>query len=89
MSKKLEQLRQRLIETEAAMVRELEKKWPKGSEIAFFIMHGQKKPSTGTVTAHQATIYGGTVTVQHHQAKPRSRYRLRTVYVREIQEAKK
>lgn len=61
-----------------AAASELLRLYPTGSEVRFFIMHGQRNASTGTVygVGHDA----GYLRVKHHEAKPRSRYAVREVH---------
>jgi len=63
------------------MIAELAKYYPIDSDIAFFIMHGQVNPSTGTVVGYNSDGY---IRVRHHQAKERSRYGCRSVHHRDI-----
>lgn len=56
--------------------------WPVGTEIHFVLMHGQRNPSTGTV--HGPGWREGYVRVQHHQAKPNSRYAYRDVHYSDV-----
>lgn len=62
----------------------LAKRIPVGAIVEFKIMHGQKKPSTGKVVGHQATLLGGVMIVLHDQAKAGSRYSRRRVGVEQI-----
>lgn len=78
---KLVKLTEQMRNIEAEMRSEMEKLWPRGLEVSFFIMSGQRTPSTGTVTGHKANSHSGIVTVLHHQAKAQSRYRYRDVPV--------
>lgn len=73
----LKELTQKLIEAETAQRAALEKIYPKGSRVWFNIQHGQVNPSSGTVTGHEPSRWGGSVVVLHSEAKPRSRYRYR------------
>lgn len=58
---------------------ELLRMYPKGSEISFTITSGQRNASTGTVIG-LGWGQPGYVRVEHHQAKPNSRYAYRDVH---------
>ena len=88
MSEKLKNLTKKLKNLEAEICQEIEKLHPPGSEISFFIMQGQKVPSTGIVGKARADIHGGYVSVHHLQAKKNSRYSVRRVSVKSILKAK-
>ena len=60
---------------------ELERVFPTGCEVNFFIRHGQHNPSSGTVVGNN---YDGYLRVSHHQAKEHSRYRIRDVHFRYV-----
>lgn len=62
-----------------AQVKRLKQLYPLGTRWAFYIMYGQKNPSTGEVTGYVPTVYGGYVIFDHDQAKDGSRYRCREV----------
>lgn len=72
----------KLEEAENKMLAALRHAYPEGSDIEFFIMHGQVNPSTGTVIAHDPRRR--TIRVRHHQAKPRSRYGVRDVHYKDV-----
>jgi hypothetical protein len=88
MSKKLKALTEKLIELEGEICREIGRLYPPGCTIEFFIMEGQKVPSTGIVGSVRADIYGGRVSVRHLQAKANSRYSVRRVQVKDILKVK-
>lgn len=56
--------------------------WPVGTEIQFTIMHGQRNPSSGTVLS--AGWREGYLRVEHHEAKPNSRYAYREVHYSDV-----
>lgn len=86
-------LKNRILQAEAClgMVKEeAERLFPEGKLIKFKIAHNQKNHSTGTVMRVQAVSYdtcGGRpiayaqVVIKHDQAKPRSRYAVRTITI--------
>lgn len=78
-----------LTSAQAAQIRRLHELYPLGSKLAFRIMHGQKTPSTGQVVGHESSAFGGHVIVNHDQAKERSRYKRRTVYLNNIIDVEK
>jgi hypothetical protein len=81
MKTKILELQKILEDSEKALVIEMGKIYPEGSEIEFFIKFGQKNPSSGTVVHHSPRGY---VRVKHHQAKERSRYSYRDIYLSQI-----
>ena len=79
-------LMKRLTEAYDLAVADLNERFPPGSQVEFFIMHGQKKPSTGRIVGCNITIsdFGRTtayanIRVRHDQAKPGGRYPVREV----------
>lgn len=58
------------------LIEAMKAEFPIGCNVNFHIMHGQKKPSTGIVSAHGGEGY---LRIKHDQAKPNSRYSYRTV----------
>lgn len=56
--------------------------FPEGMEVSFSISYRQKTPSTGKVLRIETAPYGGprlNVVISHDQAKPHSRYSVRSV----------
>lgn len=50
--KKIDALRERIKKAEAAMSAALERKYPVGTTLRFYIMYGQVTPSKGDVISH-------------------------------------
>lgn len=79
---KLQPLLADVAAAEDRAVAEMFRVCPPKSKIQFFIMYGQKVPSTGTVVGRG--FRPGYLRVDHDQAKPNGRYRIREVHYKQI-----
>lgn len=68
----------------ALQIDALKELYPLNVRIQFHLMYGQKNPSTGRVAGYVASWGGGSLRVEHAEAKAGSRYRFRTVAVDQI-----
>lgn len=55
--KKFGALSQRIEDAEKAMIEALEEAFPEGTKVSFYIMHGQRSPSSGVVIGHSGGRY--------------------------------
>lgn len=87
-------LKNRILQAEACMgmvKEEAERLFPIGKPVNFFLAGNQKNPSTGTVLRIEVDSHSYShshvvsvtpkVVIKHDQAKPRSRYPIRTVVI--------
>jgi len=75
--RKFEKLSRKIDAAKFKMMSALERKYPKGSRVKFYIMHNQVNPSTGVVIGYDDK---GHFIIQHDNAKCYSRYNPRRVY---------
>ena len=78
----LQNLIQALDDAEAEVRAEMLRLYPKGSRVAFKIMHGQVNDSTGVVCG--TDVDPRYLRVEHDQAKQRSRYKYRSVFHKQL-----
>lgn len=77
----LEHAHAEIIALKHKALRMLERRFPIGAGVSFFIAAGQVNPSTGTVISLRHSDSGFAVRVRHHEAKKNSRYQFREVPV--------
>jgi hypothetical protein len=82
MSTKIQRLMDKVAEAHCAVNAELLRLYPKDSCVRFLCKHGQRIASTGRV--HSIGCRPGYLRVEHHQAKPYSRYAYRDVHYTQI-----
>lgn len=79
--RKLEKLQDAIKKAQDELRAYLQQKFPKDSEVAVLLKHGQTNPSYGIVVGH---FHNGYVSVELNNAKERSRLRVRSIHPNSI-----